>query len=364
MIREKKNVIIYDTAPDLSALCSDPDSLFIDIETTGLSPAKAHIYMIGLIYIQDDEPVFEGLIAETPSDEEYILKAFLDIVSGYRMLIHFNGTTFDLPFIVSRCRAYDLTFDPGAYESLDIYRCISHYKRLLGLNNCKQKTVERFLGFDREDTYSGGELIDVYQRYTASKDDGLYRILFTHNYDDLCGMYNILPVVAYGRMGQDIPDSIDTDISEYKGYDGLIHKELLIRYTLSLDIPHPVSSSLQGIFLSVRERNVLIKVPVYEGELKLFYNDPKEYYYLPEEDIAIHKSVSAYMDKRFRQPATAGNCYTRLTGTFLPQFSEFFIPVCKSSYESKDLYFEFGTDKACDIPFLQRYVGHILKYLI
>lgn len=33
------------------------------------------------------------------------------------------------------------------------------------------KSIEAFLGIDREDKYSGGELINVYYEYLAQKDD-------------------------------------------------------------------------------------------------------------------------------------------------------------------------------------------------
>ena len=36
----------------------------------------------------------------------------------------------------------------------------------------------------------------------------------------------------------------------------------------------------------------------------------KNYYYLPEQNCAIHKSVAAYVDKSRRTAATKNTCYT------------------------------------------------------
>ena len=41
-------------------------------------------------------------------------------------------------------------------------------------------------------------------------------------------------------------------------------------------------------------------VIIYQGELKHFYPNYREYYYLPHEDRAIHKSVALYVDRNFR----------------------------------------------------------------
>ena len=51
-------------------------------------------------------------------------------------------------------------------------------------------------------------------------------------------------------------------------------------------------------------------VPVVNDRVKLFYKDYKNYYYLPEQNCAIHKSVAAYVDKSRRTAATKNTCYT------------------------------------------------------
>lgn len=37
--------------------------------------------------------------------------------------------------------------------------------------------------------------------------------------------------------------------------------------------------------------------------MRHFYSDYKNYYYLPKEDMAIHKSVAAYVDHEYRENA-------------------------------------------------------------
>ena len=68
----------------------------------------------------------------------------------------------------------------------------------------KQKAIEQFLGVEREDIYSGGQLIEVYQDYLSSQDQALLDLLLLHNADDLRGMPGILPILNY-------PDYLEHD---------------------------------------------------------------------------------------------------------------------------------------------------------
>ena len=43
---------------------------------------------------------------------------------------------------------------------------------------------------------------------------------------------------------------------------------------------------------------------------RLYYLDYKNYYYLPNEDMAVHKSVAVSVDRTHREKAAPENCYT------------------------------------------------------
>lgn len=97
--------------------------------------------------------------------------------------------------------------------------------------------------------------------------------------------------------------------------------------------------------------------------MKFFYKNYKDYYYLPKEDISIHKSVAFYVDKDYRTKAKAATCYSKKTGKFLPQFNEQIEPYFKIDYYDKTNYFEL-TDEVKNNPLiLQNYTIHILEYL-
>ena len=106
-----------------------------------------------------------------------------------------------------------------------------------------------------------------------------------------------------------------------------------------------------------------IRIPVFEGELKFFYSNYKDYYYLPVEDMAIHKSVASFVDKEYREKAKACNCYTRKTSQFLPQYDSIMNPSFKKEHKDKCTYFELTEDFMTSSEMLQRYVEHIFNIL-
>ena len=155
-------------------LCIPKQTLFIDIETTGLYAKSSSLYLIGCIYYntQEQSPAWYSIqwFAENYEDEENVLRAFAEFAANYRYLIHFNGNQFDIPYLEKKMSQYHINCDLTRFEGIDIYRRIAPYKEFLHLPNCKQKTIEGFLHTDREDTYTGGELIDIYHEYVLTHD--------------------------------------------------------------------------------------------------------------------------------------------------------------------------------------------------
>lgn len=321
-----ENNINPDKTEHLSRFFKAPrEVLFFDIETTGFSPRGASIYLIGCAFFTKDSWHCRQYFAETPAQEGEIVKAFTSFASAFSFFVHFNGTAFDVPFIRAKCKKYALcTFLPQS--QCDIYKCISPYKNMLHLSGCRQKQLEEYIGIDREDIFSGGQLIELYRSYVKEPDERLFRLLLLHNHDDLTGMLQLYAIMAVPMLFESGCFQLnEVLLQEQKKVDGSISPELLIRICTKLPLPVPISCHgfsgiLKDCFLSGRNQDILLKLPVYEGELKYFYSDYKNYAYLPAEDQAIHKSVAVYVDKSQRMPATAATCYTRKSGLFLPWF--------------------------------------------
>lgn len=337
--------------------------LFIDIETTGFTAASSNLYLIGCAYFKEGNWQIRQWFAQSPEEEAELIKSFFSFAADYTYLLHFNGNNFDLPYLTQKAKAYELPYSFERFEGIDIYRRVSAYKSFLKLPNCKQKTIEYFLGINREDTYSGGDLISVYQDYTNSQDYNLYRTLLQHNSDDIKGMLEILPILSYYDLFNFPVTAKKVQANYYNDIHGIPRKELLMKLTFDSPLPMPVSCMAKGCHFKGEGTEGTLIIPIYEEELKYFYANFKDYYYLPTEDQALHKTIASYVDKEYREKATASNCYTRKFGTYLPQWDALVNPFFKRDYKSNEMFFELTDDIKRNRELFSEYASHILSVM-
>lgn len=324
--------------PDISMISHPADNiLFFDIETTGFSAKTSALYLIGAVYYENQSWNIIQWFAESSSEEEDILKAFFDFCKQYRLLLHFNGEGFDIPYLMQKAEHYKLDTPFSSMESLDIYRSIRPFKQILKLSHINQKAMEAFLGIHREDRYSGGELIQVYHRFEKTHTDCDLALLILHNKDDLQGMLHLTALLAYPalflehRFTLHHAEWMDTS-------DG--QPDLILELLLSHPLPKPVSQQLDFGYLKADGHICRLLIHAREGELKYFFADYRNYYYLPSEDRVIHQSVASCLPASKRVRAKASQCYERRYGLFLPQKTALISPVYQDEYKSQPLWFE------------------------
>ncbi len=345
----------------LERLADLRDILFLDIETTGFLASSSSIYLIGCAYYNEGNWRIRQWFAQSPEEEAELLSAFFDFAKSYLYLIHYNGNTFDLPFLKKKAEKYGIDYPLSEKKGLDIYRRITPYKNFLRLPDCKLKTIEQFLGLHREDTYTGGELIQVYHDYTVSHDYNLYHTLLLHNSDDMKGMLEILPILSYYDLFNCSLKAGKVQANYYNDLYGVPRKELIIHMVFVSALPVPISFMGKSCHFKANGYEGTLIVPIYEEELKYFYANYKDYYYLPLEDVALHKSIASYVDKEYREQATARNCYTRKISLYLPQWKVLVQPFFKREYDSKDLFFELTDDIKKNRQLFSEYASHVLN---
>lgn len=339
----------------------DEASIFFDIETTGFSPARTQLYLIGCATRRDTLLCLDQFFAEDSADEPALLDAFFELLRGYDTILTFNGIGFDIPYLKAKCSTYHRNEPFSSHDFLDLYKEAARLKFLFGLSSLKQKSVELFLGIDRVDAYSGGELIEVYKEYKKSPTKDALALLRGHNYEDVLYMPKLLPLLAYRELWNEQFALSSIDAGEYTSIDGITgNKELYFSLTLSYPVPKPVSVSYDDCYLSISGGTARLRVRLFEGELRFFYENPKNYYYLPEEDIAIHKDIAAGVAKEHRVQATAANCYNRKYAIFLPQYDAIFKPAFREENRSKKSYFELSEAFVSSPDMQRQYVVHLL----
>lgn len=315
--------------------------IYFDIETTGFSRKYCIVYLIGCMYYSGDKLCYTQWLAENFNDEANVLMAFNKFIKDFDTVIHFNGNSFDIPFVTERGKKYNLEFDFDNYQSIDIYKPVSKLNHILKMENNKQKSFEKLLGINRSDPFSGGDLIEVFKHYVESKDERLLFPLLLHNKEDVWNMGVLTDLLSISDIFEYKYKVNSYEIHEYKNFDGDIQQELLVSITLNNAVPVNISHNFNGIHLNIQNNTLNISINLCNGTFKYFLKNYKDYYFLPLEDRAIHKSIGEFMDKKFRKAATASTCYEKFSGSFLPIFdskSKNFENCFKLEYKDKNQY--------------------------
>ena len=362
MITIQKRLDLPDTYP-LERIGRLEELLFFDIETTGFSGDYSNLYLIGCTYYQDGGWNLIQWFADTKAAEPELLDRFFAFLKNYRTLVHFNGDGFDIPYLLKRCRHFKLPYDFSAVTSVDLYKRIKPYRRLLGLDSLKQKAIEQFLGISRQDKYSGGQLIEVYQDYLVTHESYLYDMLILHNEDDLKGMPLILPILNYPDFLEHPLQLAGQEIIEETDIFGDPHPLLLLTCESDIAVPVAFETTQLPVTCMVDGPQMVLSIDLYTGTLKHFYPNYKDYYYLVYEDTAVHKSIGEYVDKDARVKATAQTCYTKQSGIFVPQFSPLWEPVFKQGPKDKMTYTHLDNVCLNDPVYFQNYLAQLLAHL-
>lgn len=337
-------------------------ALYFDIETTGLNARRSHLYLLGAMWLENDTVFLRQWFAERPSDEELILREFIQFIPSFSNLVHFNGTTFDLPYLCRKASFYGLNADfLKNMPAIDLYQLYRPLKSVLSAENMKLARLEKLCGYSRKDHHTGKELISVYDAFLQTGEKEMQSLLEQHNYDDIAGMLwtERLDFLLELKRGAIAPCEITLTMPQDQSM-----LELQCRFSeCPVSFLQPVT--FHGITLNVADHYLRIIVPVVHGEYYYYYQDWKNYYYLPGEDRAVHKSIGVYVDPSARKKATADTCYMRKTGAFIPEFAPVLTPALQEHPRKPDTYYYEITDQFfSDIKIQSDYAVHILCYIL
>ncbi|MCR5743537.1 MAG: ribonuclease H-like domain-containing protein [Lachnospiraceae bacterium] len=292
---------------DLNNVIMPGDGFYLDIETTGLSARTSQIYLIGVVFMDGGVIKYRQWFAEGLADEQEMIREFLLFAGRFNKVLHFNGNTFDIPFIRKCASNYHLKY-PENLQSVDLMLCLKRYAALLNMTSLKQKAFEERLGIKRDDEYSGAELIDVYKAYVINPDETELDKLLLHNHDDLYGMLELSRALTYESF-MDCPIKI-TEVN--------VSDELTIRAECEgVVFPSRAEYRSAELYLLLEDSSVLLSVPVTDRGVKYYFDDYKNYYYLPEEDAAIHESIGSFVDSSHRKRATFDTCYQHVNASLI-----------------------------------------------
>lgn len=328
------------------------DIVLFDIETTGFVAEASCLYLIGCGYYKDDKwQVIQWFNDDGTSEKEIIIE-FLRFIKGYKYLLNYNGDGFDIPYIYKKKTQYNIPIPFDEIESIDLYKHIRGFRDILKLDNLKQKTIEGFLGINRLDKYSGGDLIKVYHNYLKNKNDNVKTLLLQHNYEDIEGLMCSFSMLSYVKFKAGCVKVLKMSV---------VSKKLIFSIKLDAPLPKRITVGNSGIIITAFQYEGTINVPIVSEEMLFFFDNYKDYYYLPVEDMAVHKSVAKYVDKNYREQARKDNCYLKRRGHFISQINSGIISGYKKNYNDKETYIELVDSFLKDMDMLNAYARHIIQ---
>ncbi|MBP5158858.1 MAG: ribonuclease H-like domain-containing protein [Lachnospiraceae bacterium] len=361
--------------------------LFFDIETTGLKASTSFLYLIGCMRIEEGRLVMRQFLAEDLGEEALLIESFLRLTDRDTILVDFNGEGFDVPYLAQKSAALNIFFP--AFKGIDLYKHLRPFKNFFGLNSMRQKSIEGFLGFPRKDEKDGGELIDVYRDFLVMRKlrkqaeaDELLALLLLHNHDDVLGLFHVLPALFANALHAGCFEVRSATLTG-GGDNAEAAEDACVEIRMALKFPAPKDMELEGkcypssfpealdpnatrmpepATLRMRGDEAVLYIPVFSGELKLFFENVKDYFYLPSEDRAIHKSLAAFIDKSLKVRAKTSTCYEKRAGSFLPAPKGLFDHELVFTKKDRYVFVPVCSVTECtDMKLLEDYAAFFLK---
>ena len=170
--------------------------LFLDLETTGLGMTP--VFLVGTMECVDDGFAFRQYFARDYSEEMSIVSAISRRLEDMRMLVTFNGKTFDLPFLRNRAVATGVQFgEPQSHLDL-LHEARRVYRE--ELPNCRLQTLEaRICGRTRDDDIPGSEIPEAYHEYVRTGNANKIDVILLHNLYDLLTMADLMNRMWWGE---------------------------------------------------------------------------------------------------------------------------------------------------------------------
>ena len=152
------------------------DSVFLDIETTGLSKEYDDITVFGLYNGINTKIMIKGVNLDYS-----ILKKEL---GKYKLIVTFNGASFDIPFIEKRY--------PNLLPKIPNFD-VRSVSNMLGLKG-GLKVIEKNLGIKRSnivENFYGGDALTLWRMYKATGDDYYFNLLVEYNEYDIINLKTV-----------------------------------------------------------------------------------------------------------------------------------------------------------------------------
>ena len=165
------------------------DALLFDLETTGLG--NSPVFLIGAMTWEDNQLVSRQFFARSYAEERAILSLFAALAEPRRLLVSFNGKSFDLPYVRTRAAATALPLDLDLFH-LDLLHAARRAWKT-DLPDCRLQTLESYIcGRHRVDDIPGEAIPQAYHDYVRTENAWQMVPTLLHNRLDLITLAELL----------------------------------------------------------------------------------------------------------------------------------------------------------------------------
>ena len=189
-----------DLDSEIGALLADPEgALFVDTETTGL--AGSMVFLLGTMQVLPDGMLLRQVFARDYREEAALLSKWTEKLEQARLLVSFNGKSFDLPVLRDRL-GYHRIAPPEEPAHVDL---LHHARRRwVGvLPDCRLQTLEWHLcGRRRVGDIPGEEIPGVYHHFVRTGATSDILNVFHHNALDLITLAGLALKLAEAEEGK------------------------------------------------------------------------------------------------------------------------------------------------------------------
>lgn len=144
--------------------------LFLDIETTGLSPVDNEIVVISYAsYFNDKKCKIVQLIAQDiQNDEKTLINQFITDTLGSKILMTFNGDEFEEKFLSEKMKKYKMDFK---FDFSSLKSNIRHFGKYLKINSFSRENIENYFNISKERYYDIHKIVKSMKKNSIVSDD-------------------------------------------------------------------------------------------------------------------------------------------------------------------------------------------------
>lgn len=144
--------------------------LFLDIETTGLSPVDNEIVLITYAsYFNDKKCKVVQLISQDiQNDEKTLINQFITDTLGSKILLTFNGDEFEEKFLSEKMKKYKMDFK---FDFLSLKSNIRHFGKYLKISSFSRENIENYFDISKERYYDIHKIVKSMKKESIVSDD-------------------------------------------------------------------------------------------------------------------------------------------------------------------------------------------------